>query len=103
MVYRQTVGSVQERLSRAEVRCQHLEQERTLLRESEARLLAEHQVLQKERSSAAQLLANMEAIKASLEHAQNSGHAQLENQVRGSRRLSGVAGRVEGLWSGTRK
>ncbi|XP_037089681.1 nucleoprotein TPR-like [Pollicipes pollicipes] len=77
---RQNASSVQERLSRAEVRCEHLQQECTVLRESEARLLAEREVAQRERSQAALLMANMEAIKSSLDRAQTSAGAHLENQ-----------------------
>ena len=77
----QSVSSAQERLSRAEVRCEHLQQERTLLRESEARLLAEREAAQRERTQTSLLLSNMEAIKNNLERAQSSAAAQLENQV----------------------
>ena len=78
----QSVSSAQERLSRAEVRCEHLQQERTLLRESEARLLAEREAAHRERTQTSLLLTNMEAIKNNLERAQSSAAAQLENQVR---------------------
>ena len=69
------------------MRCEHLQQERTLLRESEARLLAEREAAQRERTQTSLLLTNMEAIKNNLERAQSSAAAQLENQVRSWTRI----------------
>lgn len=70
--------SAQTRLSRAEVQLENLRQECALLRDSEARLLKEREMLHRERQTSALLKADVESIKASLERAQAEGQLRAE-------------------------
>lgn len=81
MILKDEALSAQSRLSKAEVQVENLKQERQLLRDSEARLLKEREVFQRERHTHALLKADVEAIKTSLER------VQVEQQLRTEQRL----------------
>ena len=59
--------STQERLSRAEAQCHHLNTEKELLKSSEQRLLLDIDNLRREKTSQSMLMANLQSIQASLQ------------------------------------
>ncbi|XP_071529693.1 uncharacterized protein [Panulirus ornatus] len=73
--------ALQKRLSHAEVNLENLREERTLLKESEARLLAERESMNRGQTSQAMVLANLETIKINLERRDSEGKMRYENQV----------------------
>lgn len=58
--------STQEKLSRAEAQCHHLNTEKELLRSSEQRLMLDIDNLRREKTSQSMLMANLQSIQASL-------------------------------------
>ena len=57
--------TIEDKLSRAEVSVENLRQERTLLKQAEARLQGENDALRRERSGQAVLLSNLQTIQVS--------------------------------------
>lgn len=62
----QDLLSTQEKLSRAEAQCHHLNTEKELLRSSEQRLLLDIDNLRREKTSQSMLMANLQSIQARL-------------------------------------
>ncbi|XP_045130805.1 nucleoprotein TPR-like [Portunus trituberculatus] len=73
--------ALQKKLSRAEIAVDNLREEKTLLKETEARLLAERESLSHGHTSQAMLLANLEAIKINLERKDSEGKMRYENRI----------------------
>lgn len=73
--------ALQKKLSRAEIAVDNLREEKTLLKETEARLLAERESVSHGHTSQAMVLANLEAIKINLERKDSEGKMRYENRV----------------------
>jgi len=71
----------QTKLSKAEVTMENLRKQCQLLQETEARLLKEREVLDREKQSQAILLANLESIRTSLERSEMEGKLRLEGRL----------------------
>lgn len=71
----------QTKLSKAEVTLENLKRQCQLLQETEARLLKEREVLNREKQSQAILLANLESIRTSLERSETEGKLRLEGRL----------------------
>ncbi|KAK3887381.1 hypothetical protein Pcinc_008498 [Petrolisthes cinctipes] len=73
--------TLQKKLSKAQVALDNLREERTLLKESEARLLAERESLSRGQTSQAMVLANLETIKINLERKDSGDRTRHQNQL----------------------
>ncbi|GLV34014.1 Megator [Carabus blaptoides fortunei] len=73
--------NAQTKWSRAEVALQNIQQECRLLRDSEARLLKEKEIVNRESKGQSLLLNNLELIKASLERSEAEGKMRLESRL----------------------
>ncbi|KAK4316810.1 hypothetical protein Pmani_012065 [Petrolisthes manimaculis] len=73
--------TLQKKLSKAQVALDNLREERTLLKESEARLLAERESLSRGQTSQAMVLANLETIKINLERKDSDDRTRHQNQL----------------------
>ncbi|XP_064098408.1 nucleoprotein TPR-like isoform X2 [Macrobrachium nipponense] len=72
---------LQKEHSRMQVMCDNMREEMKLLKEAEARLLAERESITRNQSSQAIVLANIESIKNNLERNDSEKTMRLENQV----------------------
>lgn len=73
--------NAQTKLSKAEVTLENLKKQCQLLQETEARMLKEREVLNREKQSQAILLANLESIRTSLERSETEGKLRLEGRL----------------------
>ncbi|XP_023716827.1 nucleoprotein TPR isoform X2 [Cryptotermes secundus] len=80
----------QAKLSKAEVSLENLKRKCQLLQETEARLLKEREVLNREKQSQGILLANLESIRTSLERSETEGKLRLEARLDESMRECGA-------------
>ncbi|XP_078317960.1 uncharacterized protein LOC111118796 isoform X2 [Crassostrea virginica] len=78
---RQDFLSTQERLSRAEAQCHHLNTEKELLKSSEQRLLLDIDNLRREKTSQSMLMANLQSIQNTLEHSEREVKSRYMNQI----------------------
>lgn len=78
---RENALSLQERVSRAEVRADHQQQQLSVCRQAEAQLTAERDLLRREATSSALLLSSIEHIKNNLDQAQTNATMNYQNQV----------------------
>merc|ERR1719187_1537799 len=70
--------SSQSQLSKVEVQVAQLRHEKTMLQSSEARLLAEREVLHREKSSSGRIVANLQQIQLNMERGEEEGKARLQ-------------------------
>ncbi|XP_066988708.1 nucleoprotein TPR-like [Macrobrachium rosenbergii] len=73
--------ALQKEHSRMQVMCDNMREELKLLKEAEARLLAERESMTRNQSAQAIVLANIESIKNNLERTDSEKTMRLENQV----------------------
>ncbi|XP_068238323.1 nucleoprotein TPR-like isoform X2 [Palaemon carinicauda] len=73
--------SLQKDHSRMQVMCDNMREEMKLLKEAEARMLAERESMTRNQSAQAIVLANIESIKNNLERTDSEKTMRLENQV----------------------
>lgn len=73
--------NAQTKRSKAEVTLENLRRQCQLLQETEARLLKEREVLNREKQSQAILLANLESIRTSLERSETEGKLRVEGRL----------------------
>lgn len=71
----------QTKLSKAEVTLENLKRQCQILKETEARLLKDREVLNREKQSQSILLANLESIRTSLERSETEGKLRLEGRL----------------------
>ncbi|CAL4105087.1 unnamed protein product, partial [Meganyctiphanes norvegica] len=72
---------LQKKLSHAEVVSGNLREEKTLLKESEARMMAQREASQYTSQSTSMVLANLEAIKNNLERSESQSRMRYDNQI----------------------
>ncbi|XP_022089783.1 nucleoprotein TPR-like isoform X2 [Acanthaster planci] len=93
----QDLMAANEKLTRAEVACKNLTDERDLLKGVEARLLQEKESMQREHRSQTLLLTNLETIQNNLERSEFESKARLTNQMEAmERELNLLRRRIEG-------
>ncbi|XP_075224314.1 nuclear basket protein megator isoform X2 [Lycorma delicatula] len=81
MHFRDEALNANTKLSRAEVLLENLRQEHQLLKESEARLSKEREILIREQQGQKLLLASLDTIKASMERSEVEGKVRLESRL----------------------
>ncbi|XP_048761418.2 nucleoprotein TPR-like isoform X2 [Ostrea edulis] len=78
---RQDLLSTQEKFSRAEAQCHHLNTEKELLKSSEQRLLLDIDNIRREKTSQSMLMANLQSIQNTLDHSEKEMKSRYTNQI----------------------
>ncbi|KAK7873764.1 hypothetical protein R5R35_005762 [Gryllus longicercus] len=82
--------NTQNKLSKSEVSCENYKRDLSILRETEARLVREREIFQREQHTQSAVLANLDTLRVSLERTEVESRARLESRLDESLRECGA-------------